>query len=68
MGSLYERRSAIENFLLRIEYYPVEWKVFIITMIPGKDLPKGESCRPTHILDSVERIPSLLSSAATTRD
>ncbi|GBP17106.1 Probable RNA-directed DNA polymerase from transposon X-element [Eumeta japonica] len=48
----------IFNAMLRLEYYPNNWKVAVVKMIPkpGKDLTKAESYRPISLLPTMSKL------------
>lgn len=48
----------IFNAILRLEYYPIEWKTSLVTMIPkpGKDNTKVESYRPISLLSNMSKL------------
>ncbi|GBP09877.1 Probable RNA-directed DNA polymerase from transposon X-element, partial [Eumeta japonica] len=52
----------IFNAMLRLEYFPNNWKVAVVKMIPkpGKDLTKAESYRPISITNNVKALRKLL--------
>ncbi|GBO98603.1 Probable RNA-directed DNA polymerase from transposon X-element [Eumeta japonica] len=48
----------IFNAMLRLEYFPNNWKVAVVKMIPkpGKDLTKAESYRPISLLPTMSKL------------
>jgi hypothetical protein len=50
--------TTISNAIIRMEYFPVHWKVAEIIMIhkPGKPLGEASSCRPISLLPIMSKI------------
>jgi hypothetical protein len=50
--------TAISNAVIRMGYFPIQWKVAQIIMIekPGKLLEEASSYRPTSILPIMSKI------------